>query len=315
MKKPEARSQKPETRPPFFFWLLASGFWLLSGPLIAQAPKDPGDRIVANINGETITVREFNQMWDSLSPELRDGYEKAGGKLTFLDTFIKRRLLIQESLKQGFDKRPDVALDLRMVRDSTLFDRYVREVVAEDVIQEAELLEYYNKNPHEFQRPEMIRVRHIIATPSHQGVLNSAGDNAKSEEEALQKMMRLAMMFRTVGGDFVDIARKFSEDNTAASGGDLGWFARGKMVPEFEDVAFRLAKPGDISAVTQTEFGYHIIKLEERRKGGLAPFSDVREEIRARFLRERQVQILEVVGRLTQELRAASKIAVYPENL
>lgn len=290
---------------------------LLAAPLSAQiAPAQvPADRVVATINGEALTSGEFEQIWNRLSPQMRENYEKSGGKMAFLDTYIKRRLLIQESLKAGFDKRPEVAMDLQVVRESTLFDRYIRDVVSEQVIPESELIAYYENHADEFHRPEMVRVRHIIATPAATPVMNTTGDNATNDDEAAEKIKKLAMLFRTQAADFADAAKKFSEDNSAPSGGELGWFARGKMVPEFEEAAFRLTKKGETSPVVRTEFGYHVIMLEARRDAGPAPFAEVRPQIREVFLRERQARIMEIVGQLTNELRAASQIAIYPENL
>jgi peptidyl-prolyl cis-trans isomerase C len=296
---------------------LAFLIFVVAMPLSAQiAPAQvPADRVVATINGEALTSGEFEQIWSRLAPQMRENYEKAGGKMAFLDTYIKRRLLIQESLKEGFDKRPEVAMDLRVVRESALFDRYIRDVVAEQVIPESELKAYYENNADEFHRPEMVRVRHIIATPAGTPVLNTTGDNAANDAEAADKIRKLAMLFKTEGGDFADAAKKFSEDNSAPSGGELGWFARGKMVPEFEEAAFRLTRRGETSPVVKTEFGYHVIMLEARRDAGPAPFAEVRPQIRELFLRERQANIMELVGQLTNELKSSSQIAVYPENL
>src|SRR5687767_15996061 len=96
---------------------LAFLIFVVAMPLSAQiAPAQvPADRVVATINGEALTSGEFEQIWNRLTPQMRENYEKSGGKMAFLDTYIKRRLLIQESLKEGFDKRPEVALDLRVV--------------------------------------------------------------------------------------------------------------------------------------------------------------------------------------------------------
>lgn len=293
---------------------------LLALPALAQtaapaATQTQGDRIVATINGEALTLREFDQIWSRLTPQMRESYEKSGGKAQFLDVFIKRRLLIQEALKEGFDKRPAVATDLEIVRDSALFDRYVRDVVSQEVVPASEIRAYYDTHQTEFVRPEMIRVRHIVATPTKSAVVNTTGDNATSDEEALEKIKKLAMMFKTVGGNFTDVARQYSEDASAANGGDLGWFQYGRMVPEFDRAAFALKKNGETSGVVKTQFGYHVIQLVGRKPQGVAPFEEVEEQIREKLVSAQQARVLEEVTKLTNELRRQSRISVYPENL
>ena len=81
------------------------------------------------------------------------------------------------------------------------------------------------------------------------------------------------------GEDFADLARNNSEGPSAKSGGDLGFFARGRMVPEFEKVAFALEKPGQISEVVKTPFGFHVLKLEEKRTERTVPFEEAQQSI------------------------------------
>lgn len=274
------------------------------------APK----KVAAVINGEVLTTEDLSRLWARLGPEMQASYEQAGGKLTFLDNYIRKRLIIQEAIKEGFDRKPEVAFDLDQARESALFDRYIRDVIAAEVISEAELLAYYQSHQDEFRQPEMIRARHIIAMPGQQAVENTTGSDALTDEEALEKIKALAMQFKTLGGNFADAAMQFSEDGSARQGGDLGWFPRGKMTPKFEEAAFEL-KVGETSGVVQTEFGYHVIFLQDRRPPGIAPFSEVRAQIREKFLRDKQAQIIAAVNDLTQQLRGVSKISVYRENL
>jgi peptidyl-prolyl cis-trans isomerase C len=299
--------------------LLAGMVWL-AVPAAAQQPQPQKPevaepkKLAAVINGEVLTAEDLDRLWNRLSPEMRASYEQAGGKLTFLDNYIRKRLLIQEAIKQGFDRKPEVAFDLEQVRESALFDRYIRDVVAEEVISESDLVAYYETHQEEFRQPEMIRARHIIAMPGQQAVENASGSDALTDEEALEKIKGLAMHFRTLGGNFADAAMQFSEDGTARLGGDLGWFPRGKMAPEFEVAAFEL-KIGETSSVVKTQFGYHVIYLQDRRPAGIAPFAEVRAQIRENFLRDKQAQVIAAVNDLTQQLRGASRISVYRENL
>jgi len=279
----------------------------------APAAPPAEEKIVAMINGEKLTTGELDLMYSRISPQMRENYERSGGKIQFLDQYINKRLVLQEALKQRFDKRPDIAADLQAARDSALFDRYVREVVAGEVISDKEIQDYYQANQALYLRDETIKARHIIATPTAGNVSNTLRDDAGTMAAARLKLEGLKKQL-DAGANFAELAASYSEDGTAASGGDLGWFGRGKMVTEFDEVVFAL-EPGKASGVFQTQFGYHIVIVDQKKPGGVAAFSEVREEIRERFLNERGEKILERLSVLSRDLRSASSISINRENL
>jgi peptidyl-prolyl cis-trans isomerase C len=287
---------------------------VLAGLVSTAVVAQESEKIVARINGESITVEEFDRMWRALSPEMRASYESGGGKLAFLDNQIRKRLLVQEALKEGLDRRQDVAFQLRQARESALFDAYVRQSVARSIITEEMVREHYERRKADLARPAMARARHIVATSEKGGVNNLANSDSGSKEEAREKMMGLHGQLTRNPESFADIAHKFSEDGTANSGGDLGWFARGIMVPEFDEVVFNL-EPGQISPVFETQYGYHIVMLEQKRDAGPAPIEEVEDQLREELLRERTAEVLAAIQILTQELRASSDISVFRENL
>lgn len=125
-------------------------------------------------------------------------------------------------------------------------------------------------------------------------------------QEALKKAQALAQEARQPGVDFVELAKKKSEGPSASDGGDLGFFRRGTMVPEFDKVAFSL-KPGEVSEPVRTKFGFHIIKVDERRNVGVKPFEEVKEQLRDRIVRS---QIDKYTNDYVQELRSKAAIEV-----
>lgn len=294
----------------------ASSLFALAAMAQSEAP------LAAILNGEKITVAELEAAWDALPSELRESYDRSGGKLGYLETYLRRKLIVQEAIKNNLQNEPSVAAELRRMRDEVLFDRYVRDVLAESVVSESEMRAYYEQHPREFTREEKIKARHIIATPSDQQVVNTSGDNAVDDEQALEKIKMLAQQLRMSGvGDqkvnpqqFAELAATFSEDASANVGGDLGWFGRGRMVPEFEDSAFAL-EPGETSSVVKTQFGYHVIFVEDKQEAGLAPYEQVRDEVREKILAEKSGQIMAAINQLSGELRRASQITIYRENL
>ncbi|MGZ7031566.1 MAG: peptidylprolyl isomerase, partial [Thermoanaerobaculia bacterium] len=105
-----------------------------------------------------------------------------------------------------------------------------------------------------------------------------------------------------------------SEDGSAQQGGDLGWNARGVLDPTFEEAAFNM-RPGIVSGIIETRFGYHLIFVEDKKPAGQASFDEVKGDIRESLFAQRAADVMQAVARLTKELQATSKIAVYPENI
>lgn len=290
----------------------------LAANLVAQsnpAPVPAGPQsIAATINGEVLTMERLDLLYSRLSPEMRANYDRAGGKRVYLNNYIEKRLLVQEAMKEGLHRRPEIEADMRAAADSVLFDRYVREMVAPEAVPDSDVRALYESTKNSYRTVEKVKARHIIASPAGGQVLNSTGDNAQSEEEALAKINRIAAQIRSGKITFEEAAKQFSEDASAAEGGDLGWFNRGMMVAPFEDAAFKLEK-GKMSDVVKTEFGYHLIQLDDRMPAGVAPFEAVRYDVREKLLAERASQIMVAVNQLTKELRASSNIQVNPELL
>ena len=223
----------------------------LAVAVAAGAQSAPETTIVATVNGEKITLVEFDAAWNALSPEVQANYERSGGRITYLETYIKRKLVVQEAIKNNLSDQPDVAAQLRRAREEVLFDSYVKKQITPKIVSDAEVRDYWEKNQKEFERPERLKARHIIATPSDQQVVNTSGDNAVTDEQALEKIKAIAQQFRIAGAgnqtvtpqQFADFAVKFSEDGSAPflrlrpQSGDRAW------------VQYDFAKPSRVSSV------------------------------------------------------------------
>jgi peptidyl-prolyl cis-trans isomerase D len=134
----------------------------------------------------------------------------------------------------------------------------------------ADVENYYERNIDKFSQPEQRRARHILITTSPQDSPAEREKKRQRAEDVLQKARG--------GEDFAELARRYSEGPSAPQGGDLGQFARGRMVKPFEDAVFAMQK-GDISDIVETSFGFHIIKLEDIIPPSIKPLAEVREEI------------------------------------
>ena len=287
-------------------------------PLAAQDAPKP----VATINGEVVTAEKLDALWARLGTQMREQYAKNGGKAAFLDNYLRKRLVVQEALKAGFDKKPDVQADIDAARESALFDRYVRDVVASSIVSDTALRKYYDENKEDFATPEELHIRHIIIVP------NGAGPRPKSQEDAQELIKKISAELTsqtfTLGHDvlgtrareraFEEAAKRYSEDGVAQNGGDLGWVGKGVLDPKFEETAWMLPV-GTISGIVETRFGYHLILVTEKHPAGTESFEAAKPKIREFLMTQHASDVVEAVSKLTTELRNASRISVYPENI
>lgn len=200
-----------------------------------------------------------------------------------VDTIATRRLLAAAAEAAGLDKDDRVQAALRRAREQALMEAMLARIDEQNAPTDAALEKYaetvYRSEPQRFRVPEQVRVAHIL--------IRGNDEAASARAEALLAQLK-------DGADFAALAREHSEDPaTASKGGDLGFFARGRMVAPFEDAAFALYTPGELAGPVKTQFGFHLLRLEARRAEGVRPFEEVREAL-----------VAEARTRLVQQARA-----------
>ena len=154
------------------------------------------------------------------------------------------------------------------------------EVANEPAPSDAQVREFYDKNPDKFKQDEAVRASHILFRVAE----NADAATKKKTLEQAQSVLKQARG----GADFGELAKKYSADGSAQQGGDLNFFTKGQMVPAFDQAAFSM-KPGEISDIVTTQFGYHIIKVTDRRAPSTVPYEQVSERIKE-YLIEQQKQ-------------------------
>lgn len=158
---------------------------------------------------------------------------------------------------------------------------------------DAQLQAAYNQQMDRFRTPERVHARHILLKTT---------DKTPAEVSLIQKRMEELLAQVKKGGDFAELAKKNSEDTgSGAKGGDLDWIVRGQTVPEFEKAAFTL-KPGEISNLVKTQYGFHIIKVEAHEQARLRPFDEVRGELTAELVR---AEVFAKMQTLADQIRSA----------
>lgn len=249
-------------------------------------------QVLAEVNGTAITTEDYKKEVELLPPYLKPMTETADGRKEMIDSMVVRELVMQEAKKAGIDKSPEVMGRLEDLKKRVVIEAYWKQKVEEQAkITDADLQKYYDQNKEKFKTGDQIKASHILL---------------KSGKEAQDVLAQLK-----AGGKFEDLARKYSVDPAGAKGGDLGWFGKGSMIPEFEKVAFAL-KEGETSAIVKTKFGYHIIKLTGKRTAGVLPLAEVKDQIKAALLPERQQEIFK---KMREDLKKNAKYTIKEDVL
>ncbi len=192
-----------------------------------------------------------------------------------------RRMLAVEAERDGLVNDPAVVTALRQARDRVLSDARLAAIDKAAVPPDSEVTRYardlYRENPERFRTPEQTRASHILISRS---------DDGKARERAQALLAEIKK-----GASFETLAREQSADGASATrGGDLGWFGPGQMVKPFEDAVASIRNPGELSDIVETQFGFHIVRLDGRRPAGVRTFEEVRDdlerEVRAKAERE-----------------------------
>lgn len=258
----------------------------------ASKESAPSGPVLAEVGGSTITVEAFTKELENLPPYLKPMTETAEGKKEMLETMIIRELILQEASKEGIENTPDVKAKLDELRKRLVVEAYLKKKVEEQAkVSDEELKKFYEENKDKFKTGDQVKASHILV---------------KSEKEAKDVLAQLK-----AGGNFEELAKKLSTDGAASKGGDLGWFSKGSMIPEFEKVAFAM-KENETSGVVKTKFGYHIIKLTGKRAAGERTFDDVKEQIKASMLPGKQQEVFQ---KLKDDLKKSGKFSIKEDVL
>ncbi|MDA8137699.1 MAG: peptidyl-prolyl cis-trans isomerase [Desulfobacteraceae bacterium] len=173
-----------------------------------------------------------------------------------------------------------------------------KEIVPKVNITEKEAKEYYDKNTKQYLRPEEVKAQHIL-------IKTEKGDSEEKKAEARKKLTELKKQI-DAGADFGELAKANSQCPSAPNGGDLGYFSKGRMVPEFEKAAFAL-KTNEVSGIVETQFGYHLIKVTDHK----APEQQKFDEVKSRIMNElRNKKIQADAEAYAAGLRKAAKIEI-----
>ena len=230
-------------------------------PLSAQSTMpvpSAKDMVAATVNGQSIMESEVQSFYKNLPPQYQQvPFEQLRSQL--IERMIDQAIVASAARKEGYHKRPDVQRRLATITRSILNDTYISDKIRAAVT-DAKVKDQYQKSIALETKSEEVRARHILL---------------KTKAEAMAVIVEL-----TGGADFAVVAKAKSTGPSGRNGGDLGYFGFKQMVPPFSKAAFAL-KPGDITTEpVQTQFGWHVIKVEDRRVAGSVNFEQASQKIR-----------------------------------
>lgn len=264
-------------RRPFAHVVLAAA--LLAGSSLSALAQD--DAVVATVNGENITQSELTLAENDLDPQFGQ-LPPEQKKAAALSALIEIRLMAKKAEADGLADKPEFKQRMDFLRQRALHSAVVEDEVAKGVTDE-EIKARYDKEIAAQPAVNEVHARHILV-------------KTKEEADAVIKQL-------DDGGNFEEIAKEKSTDGAAAQGGDLGYFGPGQMVPEFEKAAFAL-EPGQYTKEpVQTQFGFHVIKVEDKRQQQPPAFEQVKDQVRSLLLRDKYVA-------LVRDLRGSADVEI-----
>jgi peptidyl-prolyl cis-trans isomerase C len=250
-------------------------------------------------------------------------------KETILGILINRELLYQESKRQGIvvdeNKVAEQLMDVRkkfpseaefkkIIKEMKLTEAdikfqitralAIRDLVETNITKNINITDektkaYYDEHPEAFKQAEEVKASHILIK------LDSDADQAK-KKEAREKIENGQAKLKS-GGDFSALAKEYSEGPSNVKGGDLGYFKRGQMVKPFEEVAFKL-KPDEVSDIVETQFGYHLIKVYDKKPEGTTAYKEAKDKI-SQYLKQEKGK--EEIQKYIEKLREKAEIKTF----
>jgi peptidyl-prolyl cis-trans isomerase C len=316
-----------------WFWAVLVVLIFLSISLLASAlQNEPSKGTIAVVNGSVITQEDFDREMSrvqrqflNMGKHLNDS-QMPKIKKEVLENLIGFELLYQESqkkaikideatinekvmtLKKRFPSEAEFksALTKANLSEVTIKNQIARGLAIEQLIgtyvskkamvSGQEIKAFYESHPNLFKQPEQVRASHILIKVDPKANEVKRAEAHKKIKEIQQKLQK--------GEDFATLAKTLSEGPSKAKGGDLGYFSRGQMVKSFEETAFAL-RPNEVSDIVETKFGYHLIKVIEKRPEGTTAFEDAKDKL-GQYLKQQKFQ--KEVGIYVDTLKEKAKV-------
>ena len=251
----------------------------------ATFPSSAQDEVVATVGDTTITQRDVDLAAADFSQELAQMPEERRRRV-LIDVLVDMELLAEAAKEAGLDKTEAFEHRLGFLKKRALRNAYVEANVI-NAVSDSEIEAAYQEEIKSFKPAEEVRARHILVA---------------SQDDAVAIIKELDS-----GTDFAALAREKSTGPSGPNGGDLGYFGKGQMVPEFEQAAFALEKGAHSAEPIRSQFGWHVIKLEDRRETSPPERSELEPKIRQTLVRNKFETMM-------NDLKAKTKVEISDEE-
>jgi peptidyl-prolyl cis-trans isomerase C len=261
--------------------IAAAALVALTGMTLPALAEDAKDPVIAKIDGVEVTQSDLNLALDNLDPQLAQLPEEQK-KLAALSTVIDAKLIAEKARAEKIEETEDFKNRLEFIIDRELHNAFFKKHVV-DTVTDADIKARYDAEIAKLPPVEEVRARHILV---------------KTEDEAKTVIKELGE-----GKDFAELAKAKSTDPNKSDGGDLGYFKKGMMVPEFETAVFAMNKGDVTKEPVKTQFGFHVIKVEDKRNAPAPDFEQVKDQVKQIVLRDKYMEVLKTT-------KAAAKIEI-----
>jgi peptidyl-prolyl cis-trans isomerase C len=248
----------------------------------------PPETILATFGDKTITLGEFNELWE----QVPEDYKLQLDKSMVLDQMISEALLIQEAKVKNFEEDEKVAEQIKKSTEQILVQALIQKDILDKVlVSDEEVEKYYETNKDNFTEKEQVHLFNILV---------------KTEEEAQAILEQLK-----AGEDFSEIAKTKSTGPSAAQGGDMELISKGSTIPEIDEAVFAL-NIGELTDIIKSDYGFHILKVTEKKPESIKTLEEVKDEIMQTLLPEKQKDAFD---NLLTELKSKVEIEINDEAL
>ena len=227
------------------------------------------NKVLASVNGKEITQDIVMKFLNDLGPQTAMQFQSPEGMKKVVDELINQEVLYLDAIEKNLGEEEEFKVELERLKEGLIKQYAVNKLLSGITVEDEEVKKFYQENKEQFKNPESARASHILV------------DSEEKAKEALNDIEN--------GMSFEDAAKKYSSCPSKDQSGDLGEFTRGKMIPEFEEAAFAM-EVDTISQPVKTQFGYHVIKLVEKKQESQSSFEEVKEQISQQLIAMNQQQ-------------------------
>ncbi len=234
----------------------------------AEKEQRDVEKVLAKIGDVEIRVKDVDAVISQLPPQQSLMFNTDYGRKRILNELVNKELFYLWAEDNKVAEKDDFKADLENIRKNLMSNYAMKEIMKDITVSEEEVAKYFEEHKDEFREPEQVKASHILVA---------------SEDQAIEILAMLE------GGEktFEEAAKEFSNCPSKEKGGELGFFARGQMVKEFEEAAFAL-EAGNMSEPVKTEYGWHIIRVDEKKPERIKELTEVNDQINEKLLNEKQ---------------------------